>query len=161
MGNPVIDFNKMQVGKKGGGKHWTKEEIKKREAAARKLKPKVKVDLRMPDWLDDEAAKVWNKTIEDMKQYEILEKIDEDVLATYCDAVAKYKELTGMIAEKGYTSYTATGSLTISPYVKGQQSYARIMMQYADKLGLNANSRARLAKKIADEEDDENANLFD
>jgi phage terminase small subunit len=45
--------------------------------------------------------------------------------------------------------------------VKTQLSYARLILQYSDKLGLNANARARLAKRIADEEQDPNADLFD
>lgn len=158
----VTRFNKMRVGRRGGGKHWTKEEVERREAAAKKLERKKKKKLRMPDWLDREAEKVWKKTIKDMDAFEILDKVDEDVLATYCDTVARYKETTQLIKENGYTEVNAAGSLTVSPYVKVQQSYAKIMMQYADKLGLNANARARLAKNFADGgEEDPNADLFD
>lgn len=157
----IVSFDKMNVGKKGGGKHWTKDEVERRTAAAQKLQRKKKVNLKMPDWLDEAAQKVWKKTVKDMKGFDILDKVDEDVLATYCDAVARYQETTRMISERGYTTYNAAGSLTTAPWVKAQQSYARIMMQYADKLGLNANSRARLAKKIADAEEDPNADLFD
>lgn len=149
-GNAVIDFNKMKIGKKGGGKHWTKDEVDARAAAAAKVTRKKKVNLRMPDWLDEEAQKIWKKTIKDMKGFDILDKVDEDVLATYCDAVSRYKETTEFVAQKGYIAFGGTGAETVSPYVKAQQSYARIMMQYAEKLGLTANSRARLAKKIAD-----------
>lgn len=151
----------MQVGQKGGGKHWTKDEVEKREAAAKKLQRKKPAGLKMPPWLDDQAKAVWKKTISAMKGFDILDKVDEDVLATYCDAVARHKELSEMIREKGYTVYNAAGSLAEAPWVKSQLSYARVMMQYADKLGLNANARARLAKKMADEGDDPNADLFD
>lgn len=158
----VTRFNKMMVGRRGGGKHWTKEEVEQREAAAKKLERKRKKKLRMPDWLDREAEKVWKKTIKDMDAFEILDKVDEDVLATYCDAIVRYKETTQLIKENGYTEMSASGSMVVSPYVKAQQSYAKIIMQYADKLGLNANARARLAKNFADGgEADPNADLFD
>lgn len=159
--NQVIDFSRMQIGKKGGGKHWTKKEVETRKTAAAKVKRKKKVSLKMPAWLDEEASLVWKKTIRDMKDFDILDKVDEDVLATYCDAVARHKELSEMIRLKGYTIYNASGSLVEAPWVKTQLSYARVMMQYADKLGLNANARARLAKKMADEETDPNGDLFD
>lgn len=159
--NQVIDFSKMQIGKKGGGKHWTKKEVETRKRAAAKVQRKRSRPLKMPPWLDEEAQAVWRKTLKDMREFEILDKVDEDVLATYCDAVARHKELSGMIRDKGYTVYNAAGSEVEAPWVKTQLSYARVMMQYADKLGLNANSRARLAKKLADEETDENADLFD
>jgi P27 family predicted phage terminase small subunit len=160
--NQVIDFAQMQIGKKGGGKHWTKKEVESRKEAATKVTRKKKVNLKMPVWLDDDAQTIWKKTIKDMKGFDILDRVDEDVLATYCDAVARHKKLSEMIREKGYTVYNAAGSLVEAPWVKTQLSYARVMMQYADKLGLNANSRARLAKKLGDEgNDDPNADLFD
>ncbi|ELK44004.1 phage terminase small subunit P27 family [Brevibacillus agri] len=159
--NQVIDFSKMQVGKKGGGKHWTKKEVESRKNAAAKVTRKKKVSLKMPTWLEEEARAVWKKTIRDMKDFEVLDKVDEDVLAAYCDAVARHKELSEMIRNKGYTICNAAGSLVEAPWVKTQLSYARLIVQYSDKLGLNANSRARLARKMAQEEDDPNADLFD
>ena len=159
--NQVIDFSKMQIGKKGGGKHWTKKEVESRKNAAAKVTRKKKANLKMPVWLDDEARSVWKKTIRDMKEFDVLDKVDEDVLAAYCDAVARHKELSEMIRTKGYTVYNAAGSLVEAPWVKSQLSYARLIVQYSDKLGLNANARARLARKIAQEEADPNADLFD
>lgn len=158
--NQVIDFSKMQIGKKGGGKHWTKKEVEARKNATAKVTRKKQTNLKMPKWLDAEAQAIWRKTLKDMKGFDILDKVDEDVLATYCDAVARHKELSEMIREKGYTVYNAAGSIVEAPWVKTQLSYARIIVQYSDKLGLNANARARLAKKIADEEVDDNADLF-
>jgi len=159
--NQVIDFSKMQIGKKGGGKHWTKKEVESRKNAAAKVTRKKKANMKMPEWLDDEARAVWKKTIRDMKEFDVLDKVDEDVLAAYCDAVARHKELSEMIRENGYTVYNAAGSLVEAPWVKTQLSYARLIVQYSDKLGLNANARARLARKIAQEEVDPNADLFD
>ena len=161
MGNPVIDFSKMQVGQKGGGKHWTKKEVEARQRAAAKMTRAKKKSLKMPDWLDEEAQKVWKKTLRDMKDFDVLDKVDEDVFAAYCDAVARHKELSETIRREGYTIVNASGSLAEAPWVKTQLSYARLIIQYSDKLGLSANSRARLARKIAQEETDPNADLFD
>ena len=157
----VVTFDKMKVGHKGGGKHWTKDEVERRAAAAQKLKRKKPVKMKIPFWLDDAARQVWKKTMKDMAGFDILDKVDEEVLATYCDAVARYQEVTLKVREEGYTTINAQGTESVSPYVRAAQSYARIIMQYADKLGLNPNSRARLAKKLADNEDDPNADLFD
>lgn len=158
----ITTADKMQVGRKGGGKHWTQKEVEARTAAAEKFKRKKKVNLKMPDWLDEEAQKVWKKTIKDMKEFEILDKVDEDVLATYCDAVARYREATIEVRVRGMTEINATGNRVVSAYVKAAQSYARLVIQSADKLGLSANARARLSKKMADGDGgDPNADLFD
>jgi P27 family predicted phage terminase small subunit len=156
----VVSYDKMQVGKKGNGKHWTKTEVQKRAAAANKFKRKTEVKLKMPMWLDDLGRKVWKKTLKDMADFDILDNVDSECLSVYCDAVARHQELTLKIREEGYTIITAQGSQSVSPYVTAAQSYARIMMQYADKLGLNANARARLAKKKADNPADPNASMF-
>jgi len=161
MGNQVIDFSKMQIGRKGGGKHWTKKEVEARQRAASRMTRQKKKTLKMPAWLDDEAKAVWKKTIRDMKDFDVLDKVDEDVLAAYCDAVARHKELSETIREKGYTVVNVQGNIVEAPWVKMQLSYARVIVQYSDKLGLNANARARLARKIAQEETDPNADLFD
>lgn len=144
----IVNFHKMSVGKKGGGKHWTKDEIERRAAAAEKVQRKVPVRLRMPAWLDDAASAVWKKTLRDMAGLEILDKVDEDLLGIYCDAVARQRD-------------AAIQGRDDVEWAKQAQSYARIIISYADKLGLNPNSRARLAKKIADEVVDVNADLFD
>lgn len=157
----VVTFDKMQVGRKGGGKHWTKDEVERRKAAAQKLQRKKPVKPKPPIWLDDEARQVWKKTLKDLADFDILDKVDSEALAIYCDAVVRYREATLKVREEGYISLNAQGAETVSPYVRAAQSYARIMLQYAEKLGLTPNGRARLAKKIADGEDDPNADLFD
>lgn len=157
----IVKFDHMRVGAKGGGKHWTEEEVKKREAAAQTFQRKKKKKLKVPEWLGDEARKVWRKTIKDMDEFDVLDKVDEDVLGTYCDAVAKYQEANRLIDEHGYTEINAQGNTVVSAHVKLAQSYARLILSYSNKLGLNADSRARLAKKYADGEEDENGNLFD
>ncbi|WP_284641197.1 phage terminase small subunit P27 family [Paenibacillus silviterrae] len=158
----VVRFDHMRVGKKGGGKHWTQKEVEAREAAAKKFQRRKKAKLKIPEWLSDEARKVWRKTVKDMEEFEVLDKVDEDVLGTYCDAVAKYQELNGLIDEHGYTEYNAAGSKQVSSYVKAAQSYARLILTYSSKLGLNADSRARLAKKDSEGGgDDPNGDLFD
>jgi P27 family predicted phage terminase small subunit len=156
----IVSFDKMDVGKKGTGKHWTKKEVEARKQAAEKIKPK-KRRLKIPEWLNDEARKVWKKTVKDMQEFEILESVDENMLAAYCDAVVKYKFFTTEV-EREYISKAEKGKEDISAYVKGAQSYMRLIMQYSDKLGLSPSGRARLAKKIADEKiKNEAEELFD
>lgn len=157
----VVSFDKMRVGKKGKGKHWTKKEVEGRKAAAQKMQRKKPVRLICPSWLDDEAKRIWRKTLKHAVDLELLDKSDEEVFAVWCDAIARYQEATLNIRKHGHTTTNAQGTQVISPHVKIAQSYARIILQYSDKLGLNVNARARLAKKIADEKEDPNADLFD
>ncbi|WP_160037307.1 phage terminase small subunit P27 family [Paenibacillus sp. USDA918EY] len=161
MANPVINFDHMRVGKKGGGKNWTKKEVAAREEAAKKFERKKKLKLRIPDWLDDSARKIWRKTVKDMEEFGVLDKVDEDVLGIYCDAVSKVQEASRLIDEFGYTETNKSGVQVPNAYVQMSQRYANIALAYSNKLGLNAESRARLAKRQADGGTDPNADLFD
>lgn len=161
MGNPVIRFDHMRIGKKGGGKNWTKNEVEQREEAAKKFERKKKIKLKIPDWLDDPARKVWRKTVKDMEEFGVLDKVDEDVLGIYCDAVSKVQESNRLIDIHGYTEMNKSGVQVPNAYVQMSQRYAGIALQYSNKLGLNAESRARLAKKQSEGGNDPNANLFD
>lgn len=161
MSNPVIDFNHMRVGKNGGGKNWTKKEVEAREEAAKKFTRKKKLALRIPTWLDDSARKIWRKTVKDMEEFGVLDKVDEDVLGIYCDAVSKVQEASRLIDEFGFTETNKSGVQVPNAYVQMSQRYANIALSYSNKLGLNAESRARLSKRQADAEIDPNAELFD
>ena len=157
----IVNYSKMEVGHKGSGKHWTKKEVENRTAAAQKLKSKTQAKMKMPIWLDEEARRVWKKTLKEMAEFDLLEKVDEEGLAIYCDSIARHQEASLKVREEGFVTINAQGTETVSPNVKAAQSYARQALQYSDKYGLNANSRARLAKKMAEKEDDPNADLFD
>ncbi|NQX67971.1 phage terminase small subunit P27 family [Paenibacillus alba] len=151
----------MRVGSKNRGKHWTKKEVEDREAAAKKFTRKKPKKMKVPSWLNDEARKVWRKTVKDMEDFDVLDKVDEDVLGAYCDAVAKYQEANNLIEMHGSTEVNAQGNRIVSAHVKMAQGYSRLILAYSNKLGLNADARARLTKKIADGEEDPNAGLFD
>jgi P27 family predicted phage terminase small subunit len=161
MVNPVISFDHMRVGRKGGGKNWTKKEVEARTTAAQKFERKKVRKLKIPDWLDDAARKVWRKTVKDMEEFDVLDKVDEDVLGIYCDAVSKVQEANRLIDIHGYTEINKSGVQVTNAYVQMSQRYAGIALQYSNKLGLNAESRARLAKRQADSDGDPNENLFE
>lgn len=128
----------MGVGKKGSGKHWTKAQVEARQAAAEGMKRETPTKLRVPDWLSEEARKVWYNVIRRAKKLELYDMLDTETLGLYCDAVVQYKELSEMKAKS-------------VDDIKAMQAWARIIVGLADKLGLTPQSRARLIKKKADE----------
>lgn len=156
----VVSFDKMEVGLKGEGAHWTKQEVESRKKAAEKLTRKEPVALKKPAWLSKEAKEVWDKTLNDLKGFDILDNIDAEALAVYCDAVARYAEITKKLQGVEYVQTTAHGGIKVNPLVSAQRNYAVTMMQYADKLGITPDGRARLARKMAQKEVNPNDDLF-
>lgn len=136
---------------KEGGKHWTKSEIESREQAETEMR-RSSIRLMKPAWLTDEARKVWERTRKQAAEIGIIDNLDAEMLAVYCDVIVKYGKLSKSI----------TDAAAIDPdTVKLLQSYARLIAQYADKLGFTPAARARLAKKRADEPQDGFGNEFD
>jgi phage terminase small subunit len=144
----TVSAETMGAGNKKGGKHWTKAEIDARQNAAKEFKREGKPMMRVPDWLRDEGRKIWRKIIKDSRGLDLYDILDTQTLAIYCDALAKYQEM----AQKA--------TPTIND-LKVMQSLARIIFQYADKLGLTPQSRSRLIKRRADEIEDEFGKVFD
>jgi phage terminase small subunit len=87
--------------------------------------------------LSKEARAVWKTTVARLKGIELLDALDTDLLAMYCDIVAKYRALS-------------TEAVTTDD-IKSLQAWARLAQSYADKLGLSPAGRARLAKRKAEE----------
>ena len=54
MRSKIVAAETMEVGKKGGGKHWTAAQVAARKKAAEKVRRK-KVQLIAPDWLSSGA----------------------------------------------------------------------------------------------------------
>ena len=140
----------MSPGGKDGGKHWTKAEIEARQEADELLHSEKPQRMRVPSWLSPEAKKIWKQTLDKFKGIELLEKVDEDILAIYCDATAKYREMADHV---NYQSDDKD--------IKSLQSWARVVSTYAEKLGFTPASRARLAKKKADDIIDRFGDKFD
>jgi phage terminase small subunit len=145
----VVSDQVMQVGKKGGGKHWTDAEITARKAVAEELLRDGPVELVAPTWLSSTARTIWDQAIADASETKHLDNLDAEFLAIYCDAVAQYRK-------------HATKKRRTVADIGIQQSWARIVAQYADKLGFTPSARARLIKRGADKKlKDEFGEKFD
>lgn len=142
MPTKAVAAETMEVGKKGGGKHWTADEVAARKAAAATLK-REKVSISPPEYLSKGALFVWNRVMNDTQQIELLDNLDVDILAMYCDAVDNYQTLSKIIS-LGRVESTIDGDA-----MKMLQGWSRIISSCADKLGFTPGARARLIKKRA------------
>lgn len=144
MPTQAVSAETMQVGKKGGGKHHTKAEVDARRNEADRLKRKQQVNLIAPEWLSSGALFVWKRAVDNVAglgEGDLLDDLDTDMLANYCDAVDKAQTLSKSIS-KGE-------KLDIDDDMKLLQGWYRIIATYADKLGFTPQARARLVRKRA------------
>lgn len=142
----------MEIGKKGGGKHWTATELDARQQAADKLKRRKSKALTPPEWLSKDAVALWAEKLTQVAGLkaanELLDVLDTELLAMYCDAVIQYRDL-------------AAAKTKTPDDMKAMQAWSRIIRDCAEKLGFTPSARARLVKKIADKNMDKFGSKFD
>jgi P27 family predicted phage terminase small subunit len=152
MPTKTVSVDTMSVGRKDGGKHWTASEIAARQEAADKLARKTESRLIPPSWMSKKAREVWDQKIKQVDGLkaanELLDVLDTELLAIYCDACVQYRE-------------TAELKTKTSDDIKALQAWSRIVNSYAERLGFTPTSRARLVKKIADKSKDKFGSKFD
>jgi phage terminase small subunit len=148
MPTQTVSAETMQVGRKGRGKHWTAAQVEARQRANDEFQRKKPVDLRPPEWLGEEELVMWYWAIDQAKDVKLFDNLDVQTLAVYCNAVVEYRDLARMKRKS-------------AERIQQQQAWARIIAQYADKLGFNPSARARLIKKKVEEKLDEFGKKFD
>ena len=152
---PIKSINNMS-------KHLSKAEIEARTNAESIPTRKVRRPKQIAQ--DQNACRHWKETIKDLEGLEIIDRADSDTLAAYCEILSHLdamredeKRLVELWEnEKNLTAYKALAALRKDIVtVRTQQ------LNYATKLGLTPEARARLAKRAAEiEEYDPDADLF-
>lgn len=153
MPTKAVAAKTMEIGKKNGGKHWTAREKAAREEAAREFERKDGAAIKPPIWLGKEALALWNKKIAEIAGLnagsELLDALDSEILALYCDAVILYKKFSGK------------KRLSVDDH-KIMQTYMLRILGYSERLGFTPGARARLVKKRAEgKEPDDFGKKFD
>ncbi len=145
-------------------KHLTKSEREAREnqegssmPSRTPKKPRLLVK-------DVAAGKHWSRILAAMEGMEIIDILDTDVLAIYCAKLARRDDLQAQyLRVRGlYDTDPDIPTLKLMVSLSGElQSIERELLAYASKLGLTPESRARLAKRLAEQEEyDPDADLF-
>lgn len=138
--------------------HYSAEELEERERKAGRFKRK-EVLLQLPDYLegDEVGQMVWVQVLNDAEEMEIFDNLDRETLGSYCS-------ITSRIVDLRRKYRTA---------IKGNRAFAQVLevgkelrmleaqqLNYAGKMGLTPESRARLAQKVVQPEQDDGADLY-
>jgi P27 family predicted phage terminase small subunit len=156
MPTPPVSVDHLAVGHKSGGKHWTKLEVESRQTAAEGAKKKGRVVMIPPPWLSEEALKVWHRVRRQVRGLELLDNLNTEMLAVYCDAVSQYRDACHKLKEP----ISEVSPIARADLIKEIQAWARLISSYAEKLGFTPAARVRLVKKKADEIQDKFEEAF-
>ena len=146
-------------------KHLTQSEIAAREAAEAAFLPDRNPGKPPKAIRGDKLARqIWKDTLQRMEGLGIIDVLDSDTLAIYCSMVSRRQMLVDKLAGVD-DILSAAGQVVFDKDLretrKEIQSLENSILAYAGKLGLTPDSRARLAKRAAEQEEEgEDADLF-
>ena len=135
-------------------KHLTKAEIEARSDQESASLPSRKPKAPKGFQAGTPQRKIWNRVLEDMAGYDILDRLDTDALEIYCLQLVRLQNMRGLLDDAvGYKD-----TVELSREIRGLEA---TILSYASKLGLTPESRVRFAKQRAEQEEyDPDADLF-
>ena len=138
-------------------KHLTAEEISAREDAEARVMPSC-MPSKPPKYIRSKSPerRIWDKVIGDMAGYDILDLLDTDTLGLYCSMLARWEEhertyvaMRARVRDEGYTGTDLKLLAAVSAEMRSLESG---ILTYATTLGLTPDGRARLARRLADQQ---------
>lgn len=146
-------------------KHLTAEEISARQEAEAAVMPTRAISKR-PKYIRAKSReqKIWDKVLAGMAGYDILDLLDADTLGLYCSKLARWEtieEQYTVLRERIQRGDILVGDLKLLAALSSElQSLEAGILTYATKLGLTPDGRARLARKLAEQEPGADDDLF-
>lgn len=138
-------------------KHLTQEELAARQGAEGAVMP-TRMPTRPPSYIKAKSRerKIWDKVINAMAGYDILDLLDVDTLGLYCSKIARWelleKEYSALRAQFDEQGRLGKDLKLLAAVSSEMQSLEAGILTYATKLGLTPDGRARLARKLADQQ---------
>jgi P27 family predicted phage terminase small subunit len=111
----------------------------------------------MPDWMDAEASKEWNRISGHLHECGLLTQIDMEALAIYCQLWSRWVSLEMAIKTEGFTVIDSSDNQKINPKILAANTTANLIHKYLTQFGMTPSSRAGLHIKQPEgqkEEDD-------
>ncbi len=135
--------------------HWSKDQIAMREAAEAELS-RDDVNLIMPDYIaaNKAAKKCWLSILKATEDVTLFDDLDIDILAAYCMIMSRLADLRAV--------YKANSKLKVfdNENIEAIRKTEALLLQYAGRIGLTPESRARLAKKRSTPEKNPSDDLY-
>ena len=105
-----------------------------------------------PAWLGDVAADKWRELATALSDQGLLESVDRDSLANYCDLWQTYRHCSEEVNKAGVTTESANGNTFVHPAARLRTSVAEQMRKLALEFGMTPAARSRV---VIDEQGDE------
>ena len=108
-----------------------------------------------PKILVKEAATLWNETVKELYELDMLHGVDLPLLAAYCQEMATYFECSAYIQDNGITYDDSYGNPHTRPEVVTQRNALDRALKLATQFGFTPSARTRIEAPVKKEEKDD------
>ena len=96
----------------------------------------VPADGEPPQYLSEEAKKVWGDVAPQLVEHGLLTTVDEPLLTAYCEAVVTHRMATEEVRARGVTVIGVRGGLVKNPACTVADEAAKAVRSFAMEFGL-------------------------
>lgn len=130
---------------------------KPKPAAIKKLegnpgKREIKEDVKgtgkapkCPNWLMPDAKAEWKRLISIFESVGVIDEIDLNAFAGYCQSYARWKEAEEFLSKEGLVFRTPSGYVQQWPQVSIARQNKTDMLKFATEFGLTPSARTRIS----------------
>lgn len=134
----------------------TKEIQTRRSVEQDMTKTGTEYFLKPPKWLiNSVAVKEYKRITKELKKLELLGNLDANALGNYCNAFAKYTEITEKLKDAPLTVVNSSGNEVENPLINLQIKYSKEMRDNGRLCGITIDSRLKFASQKLDKIEDE------
>lgn len=139
-------------------KHFTKEEKRIRENKENILFKNSRIDkIIPPSWLCKKAKDLFKEISDELIEMKVLNNLDVNSLALYCDYYIKFLDINKKIKNEGelieYTNKAGATNLVENPKLKIKNKYFEVVNKLSKEFGLTPMARLRLTVHDGDKEE--------
>ncbi len=117
--------------------------------------------LKPPKWLiNSVAVKEYRRISGELAKLDLLGNLDTNALGNYCNAFAKYTEITEKLKDAPLIVTNSAGNEVENPLVNLQIKYSKEMRDNGRLCGITIDSRLKFASQKLDKIDDEISEKF-
>jgi P27 family predicted phage terminase small subunit len=112
------------------------------------------MDLSPPEDLRFEAAEVWKRVVPELRAWDKLSPVDRELLAGFCNLMARHYELEKTLEKTGPTYVSGNGLVKERPEVKLSAQALNNARLIGESFGFSPQARQRLGTVETADDDD-------
>lgn len=107
---------------------------------------------KMPKFLKGAARKHWKELVDNLMKHRLINELDADILAMYCQTYARWLDADHALEQEGMFQNTPNGYVQYRPEFTAWRDLTAQALKLASQLGLTPPARFKMKTGVPDEQ---------